>query len=396
MTTALLLQTSHWRDAAHDAVLTVAARELDPVQVVTATVDPERTERMTGLPAVAADRRTLLRTVRRVDAVVVIGGRPLASAAADEHVFGLADLYAIAMAARTAGKRFAMIGVAAGPLTSKRDAFLARRLMIGSALAVVDEPESAEVLVSAGVPSPIRVGADLAWLELQEPPVEPEPELDGIGGDLDHEKLWFAMTRPGVDAAGGEAVVARDLADVQESLADRLGVADPGVLIQAWRGGSASGADLESAAEIATELRQRNIRVRILPPPLSLAEVKDAMSRVVLCMTGHPHALMAAAAAGVGVLAWPADPADAAARTMSDWLAVPTLSGAPGSAPALVRTALARAGETLPVVREQIATAGEVVDLLRVLLTDGGELPRTPSTGRVDHTHVVRPTGVMR
>lgn len=395
MTTALLLQTSHWRDAAHDAVLTAAARELDPVQVVTATADPERTERMTGLPGVAADRRTLLRTLRTVDAIVVIGGRPLASSAATDHVLGLADLYAIAMAAKTAGKRFAMIGVGAGPLTTKRDAFLARRLMIGSALAVVDEPESADVLVAAGVPSPIRVGADLAWLELQEPPIEPEPEPDGLNG-IDHEKLWFAMTRPGVDAAGGGATVARHLAAVQESLAERLGVPDPGVLIQAWRGGTAAGSDLESAAEIATELRQRNIPVRVVPPPLSLAEVKDAMSRVVLCVTGHPHALMAAAAAGVGVLAWPADPADLAARAMSDWLAVPTLPGTPESVPTLVRAALAQAGETLPVVREQIATAGEVVDLLRVLLTDGGELPRTPSAGRIDHTHVVRPTGVMR
>lgn len=395
MTTALLLQTSPWRDAAHDAVLAAAARELDPIRVVTATADPERTERMTGLPGVAADRRTLLRTLRTVDAVVVLGGRPLASAADADHLLGLADLYTIAMAARTAGRRFAMVGVAAGPLTTKRDAFLARRLMIGSGLAVVDEPESAEVLVAAGVPSPIRVGADLAWLELQGPPIEPEPEPDDRNG-VDHEKLWFAMTRPGVDAAGGSAAVAGHLAALRAALAARLGVPDAGVLIQAWRGGTAAGADLECAAEVATELRQRNIPVRILPPPLSLSDVKDAMSRLVLCVTGHPHALMAAAAAGVGVLAWPADAADPAARTMSDWLAVPTLPGAPGSAPALVRDALARAGETLPVVREQIATAGEVVDLLRVLLTDGGELPRTPSAGRIDHTHVVRPTGVMR
>jgi len=394
MTTALLLQTSHWRDAAHDAVLTAAARELDPVQVVTATADPGRTERMTGLPGVGTDRRTLLRTLRTVDAVVVVGGRPLAPSATDQ-VLGLGDLYAIAMAARTAGKRFAMIGVAAGPLGTKRDAFLARRLMIGSALAVVDEPESAEILVSVGVPSPIRVGADLAWLELQEPPTEPALDSDGWSA-ADHEKLWFAMTRPGVDAAGGGAAVAREVASVHEALAERLGVDDPGVLIQAWRGGTASGADLESAAEIAAELQRRNIRSRILPPPLSLSEVKDAMSRVVLCLTGHPHALMAAAAAGVGVLAWPADPTDPTARTMSDWLSVPSLTGVPGSVPALVQAALARAGETLPVVREQIATAGEVVDLLRVLLTDGGELPRTPSAGRIDHTHVVRPTGVMR
>lgn len=426
MTTALLLQTSHWRDAAHDAVLIAAARELDPVQVVTATADPDRTKRMTGLPAVPADLRTLLRTARSVDAVVVIGGRPLASDAGFDHELGLADLYAIAMAARTAGKRFAMIGVAAGPLATRRDAFLARRLMISSALAVVDEPESAQALVGAGVPSPIRVGADLAWLELQQPPSEPHLEAAGsnhpdsnpgfstdfsadlsadfnagfnadLNADFNHgERLWFAMTRPEVDAAGGGAAVARDMAAVQGSLADRLGIPDPGVVIQAWRGGIASGADLESAAEIAAELRQRSVPVRVLPPPLTLAEARDAMSRVVLCVAGHSHALMAAAAAGVGVIAWPTDPTDQAARTMSDWLAVPILSGAPESAPALVESALARAGETLPVVREQIATAGEVVDLLRVLLTDGGELPRTHSAGHLDHAHLVRPTGVMR
>lgn len=392
MTTALLLQTSLWRDAAHDAVLTAAARELDPIQVVAATADPERTRRMTGLPVVAADRRTLLRTLRSVDAVVVIGGRPLASAAATDHVFGLADLYTLAMAARTAGKRFAMIGVAAGPLTTRRDAFLARRLMIGSAMSVVDEPDSAEILVRAGVPSPIRVGADLGWLELQEPPVEPTADPDNADA-RPGEELWLAMTRPGVEAAGGVGVVAETVAAVLGSLADRLGVPDPGALIQGWRGGVASGADLECAAEIAAELRRRDFQARVLPPPLSLAEIRDAMSRVALCVTGHPHALMAAAAAGIGVIAWPDD---RSSRTMSDWLGVPTLPGSPESAAGLVDRALAAAGDTLPVVREQIATAGEVVDLLRVLLTDGGELPRTPSAGRIDHAHVVRPTGVMR
>lgn len=392
MTTVLLLQTSPWRDAAHDAVLTAAARELDPIRIVAATSDPERTERMTGLPVVAADRRTVLRTLRSVDAVVVVGGRPLASAATNDQVLGLAELYALAVATRTAGKRFAMIGVAAGRLESRRDAFLARRLMIGSAMAVVDEPDSAQILQSAGVPSPIRVGSDLAWLELQEPPPGPAEEPDRRDADPG-EEIWFTMTSPGVEAAGGPAVVARKIAAVQSSLAARLHVPDPGVLVQGWRGGAASGADLEVAAEVSGELRRQDVRARVLPPPLSLTEVRDAMTRVALCVTGHPHALMAAAAAGVGVIAWPDDRPH---QTMSEWLGVPALPKSSGSVAGAVDRALAAAGETLPVVREQIATAGEVVDLLRVLLTDGGELPRTPSAGRVDNAHLVRPTGVMR
>jgi len=397
MTTALLLQTSRWRDAAHDAVLTAAARELDPINVVAATVDPERTRRMTGLPTVAADRTPVLRPLRSVDAVVPVGGRPLASGASTNHVFSLSDVYAISVATRAAGKRFCMIGVAAGPLTSRRDAFLARRLMITSALAVLDEPGSAELMVDAGVPSPVRVGAHLAWLELQEPPDQPEraerterPSDDRPGSaDAAPHDLWFAMTRSGVQARGGAEAVADQLAAVQSALADRLRAAEPGVWVQGWRAGVASGDDLEAVAEVAAALGERGVPSRVVPPAMTLHEARDAISKAALCVTGHPHALMAASAAGVPLIAWPHSPAS---RTLAEWLAVPTL---PAAATPTVQAAFERAGATLPVVRQQIATAGEVVDLLRVLLSDGGALPRTPSAG-LDKSHWLRPTGVMR
>ncbi|HEY9291901.1 MAG TPA: hypothetical protein VIP98_11525 [Microlunatus sp.] len=395
MTTALLLQTSRWRDAAHDAVLTAAARELDPVRVVAATVDPDRTRRRTGLPAIAADRSTVLRSLHSVDAVILVGGRTLASAASSNHVLGMADVYALSVATRAAGKRFAMIGVAAGPLSTRRDMFFARRLMITSSLAVLDEPSSADLLVAAGVPSPVRVGAHLGWLELQQPPEsasaesrDRRPALVGQPDRLPGEDLWFAMTRTGVEARGGAAAVAGQLAAIQAALVERR-QAPAGVLVQGWRGGVASGDDLEAVAEVADELRRYAVPVRVVPPAIALAEVRDAISRVALCVTGHPHALMAASAAGVALIAWPHSPAS---RTLAEWLEVPTL---PGSATGAVKDAFDRAGHTLPVVRQQIATAGEVVDLLRVVLTEGGELPRTATAGMAKD-HRLRPTGVMR
>jgi hypothetical protein len=389
MTTALLLQTSRWRDAAHDAALTAAARELDPIRVVAATADPDRTRRRTGLTAIAATRTAVLRALRRVDAIVLLGGRPLASAATDNHVFGLADLYAISIATRTAGKRFVLLGVAAGPLTGRRDAYLARRLMISGALAVLDEPTSAERLIQAGVPSPVRVGAHVGWLELQRPPTGPDDRSDQDGFDRrPGEQLWTTTTRSGVDARGGAEVIVEELAAVQAALARRLDPPAPGVVVQAWRGGVASGDDLEAASEVATGLRLRRIPARVVAPALTLAEERDAMASVTLCVTGHPHAMMAAAAAGIGLIGWPNSPGT---QALAEWLDVPTL---PGAAEQVVDRALAGAGEVLPRVRQQIAAAGEVLDLLRVLLSDGGELPRMPS-GSAGQPRL-RPTGVMR
>lgn len=379
MTTVLLLQTSRWRDAADDAALIAAAAALDPIRVMVATADPERTERVTGLPAIAAHRTAILRTMTVIDAVVVLGGRPLSSHARDQHLFSLPELYAVLTAFRTYGKQLALVGVGAGPLTTRRDAFCARQLVGGSAFTVLDGPTSVGYLSEAGAPSPMRVGADLAWLQLQTPPHV----------EATDDQVWCPLTRADVTANGGPAAVAEQLVHVMDAVARRLGH-DNSVTVQAWRCGVAAGEDLEAMSELAVALTARGLRAEVAPPPISLEAEKDLLSRAAFCVCADPHAMMTAEAAGVPLLAWPHDSVAEAAALR---LAMPML---PGDAGDCVDAAFAHAGTALPLVRTQVAAASEVADLLKMLLSHGVDMPRLHQGSSHDQIHGLRPTGVMR
>ncbi|WP_121253808.1 hypothetical protein [Nocardioides ferulae] len=390
MTTVLLLQTTRTRDVADDAVLEVLARELAPASVLAATTDPERTSRMTDLPAVPANRAALLRTLTTVDALLLVGGRPLhagAGAAAAAEAFTLPVLYALTAAFRVAGKRVALLGVGADELTG-RDALLARHVVSGSALTVLDSPASAGHLTAAGLPAPLRVGADLAWLALQAPPRDRQPAE--AGGDV-----WTSVDASAVAAMGGLDAAARTLAEVVAAVSARA--AGSGRLaVQAWHPGPSAGADLDAASALVSLLTDSyGLPAAVTPPAASLAEQHDLLGRAGFAVASQPHAVMTAAAAGVPLLACPADAIAAGGAARLD---VPVLPAGPaiarGQLPRLVDEAVAGTGAVLAAVRQHVAGAGEALDLLRLLLSEGEGPIGSPSG--TDPTLAPRPTGVMR
>ncbi|MFC7497524.1 MULTISPECIES: hypothetical protein [unclassified Nocardioides] len=397
MSTVLLLQTTRERDAADDTALMVAARELAPMRVVAATHDPERTGRVTAVPTVAANRVAVLRMLPTVDALVVLGGRPFrggpagpAGGAATE-VLSLGALYGVTTAFRLAGKPVALVGVGADRV-SGRGAVLSRRAVHGSALTTLDAPTSVRHLTDAGLPTPLRLGAHLGWLDLQDPPTE----RPGAG------PIWSCVRARDVAVLGG----ADGLADLLASVvaATRARFPEPsGVVLQAWRPGLGAGADLDAAHEVAGRLRCRaevgGIPVDVAAPQLSLRDQREVMAGALFAVCGHQHALMAAAAAGVPLLAWSRDPHDA---DLAGRLEVPVLPASAGAAPvdaavdAAVEAAIDRGGRTLAAVRQEVAAAGEVLDLLRLLLTQGETSVGPVRAAASDQLPGPRPTGVMR
>ncbi len=378
MTATLLLQPSRWRDVAADAALVATSAALGPIQVLVAAAEPERTQRATGLSTIAATPTAVLRALPLVDSVVVLGGRPLSSRARDAHLFGLAELYALMTAVSTTGRRFALVGVAAEALTTRRDAFFADRLVRGSSLTVLDNAESALHLTAAGAPGPLRVGADLAWLQALDPP---RPVSGGT-------EVWCPLTFLDVAANGGAEVTAQLVAGVCAAVSRQLQT-DSSVVVQAWRCGFGAGDDLEAASDVAAALHRLGVRARCAIPPLTLAAERDLLSRAQLCISCDPHTTMAASTAGVPLIAWPHDSATEVAASR---LHLPLL---PDSPEAVVAAALAR-GSGLAVVRQQSVAASETADLLRVLLTRGAELATYQRIPRTEHFQGIRPTGVMR
>ncbi len=379
MSSALLLQTTRRRDAADDAALAVVARELFPANVVAATADPDRTAQVLDVPVVAATPASLLRMMTAVDTLVLLGGQPLQAETGTE-VLGLSGVYSVATAYRLAGKRVALVGVGVGEV-SGRSGRLVRQTVLGSSLTVLDSETSARHVASVGVPAPFRVGPDLAWLDLQDPPAAEAP-----GGPV--------RVPVGVDdvaAAGGAPAVAALLTPVLEAVLGQVRTAS-GVVVQARRRGAAAGDDLDAADAVATLLGRAGLDVAVEPTARTLRAQRDDVGRSSFALCAHPHAMMTAAAAGVPVLAWPQDDCG---RAVARELEIPSVTGAaevPGGVDLVVEAAARRSGSVHSAARRQIAAAGDVLDLLALLVSQGDSTVRPLGQGGDELPH--RPTGL--
>ncbi|WP_168929650.1 hypothetical protein [Nocardioides sp. GY 10127] len=363
MSTALILQTTPWRENADDAALAVLARELegvDGIDVVAATAEPARTRRVTGLPTVPVDLAHLLRVAPRTQTLVVLGGRPLAGRR--ESLLSLRALTALSHAYRASGRRTAFVDVGAGRLSARR-ATAARRLLAGSSLTVLDSAESAARLAAIGLPTPIRVGAHLGWFLLQD-----LPRRERTAGPL------VVVDDGTLLAGGGPAVLADRIAwELGRAPANGLaGAPDPRrVCVQARRPGAAAGADLDAAQSLALGLRHKGLAPVVLPPSASLVAQRDLLATGTRVLGADAETLLAAAAAQTPVTSWP------------------TGQRAGGL--------LAHLGDRGPsAVREQVAAAGEVLDLLVLLLTEGVGTTAHPSHRSHLQASRLRPTGVTR
>ena len=281
--TALLLQTTRWRDVTDDAALLVTAAALDPISVLAATTEPQRTGRVTGLSTIAASTGAVLRNLSRFSTLVVLGGRPLSSSAADGHLLSLGGLHALTAAVAAGGRRVAFVGVGAEHISGHRDAFYARRLMKRSSFTAVDGVQSVSHLAAAGAPWPMRTAPDLAWLALQDPPAQ----LSGCS------EVWVPLTRLDVEAHGGASATADALTAIAAAV-EQQKQSSTSVVVQGWRVGTYAGEDLEAAGQVVSALAQRGTRARVACPPDSLAAERDLLSRARLCVCSQVHTLMAA------------------------------------------------------------------------------------------------------
>jgi polysaccharide pyruvyl transferase WcaK-like protein len=283
----------------------------------------------------APDRRTAWRWLPSAAAVAFIG---------TDRAWGpgrgkLAESLALTLVAQTRACRVALLGVRAEPVHDRRSRLLARSLAERADLVVLADDRSAQALVDAGSPAPLRVGADPVWA--------------GLGGPLpptDRRDVVVAAVRS-TDAAGALVEPLRTLASFGLSLA-----------LQPWERhmGDATRhcAVLGEALGPATE---------VLAP---LHDIEDARRRFAgarLVVAGSPHALMAAAAADTPFVA----AGGTGAARIAD--ALGQLASRNGDLPHALVAALEAAPPDPASVAAEIEAAEEGFRLLRLLLSDGEE-----------------------
>ena len=264
-----------------EALLQAFAGGLEGFGPVAASADPTATTAEHGVAAVHRDDvRRVANEIARADGVVVAGGtifKTLHPSSGRAPLSLLRRTAALAAMTRGLRKPLALVGVGAAPLRGRPAATLARAIVRAATLLILRDEESAAHLAEAGAPTPMRVGADAAW-------------------------TLVGMERPALDAGDDRPIVValshlaggRDLAD---RLAAGLGpVVASGLTVRLdpWQ----PEGDAELAAAVAARLE-----AEVAPPPADLLSASRDMAGARLVLAQRFHALVAAAAAGVPVLA---------------------------------------------------------------------------------------------
>ncbi|MEJ7648530.1 MAG: hypothetical protein WKF57_05670 [Nakamurella sp.] len=398
MSRVILLQTSLSRDVGDDDALIATARSVTEhaaaadisIDLIAATDEPGRTAAVTGLPAIRAVAGTVRRVWDSSSTVVVLGGT-LGAGRATSAV-PLAELSVLGMWAQASGRRLALVGVRVEPARSRTEGSLLRRVVHGASLTVAADANSAEALTAVGVPAPVRVGSHPWWLGLS----GPRAVIDTRRG------LWCVVGELDLRVQGGADTVAATIARLHRDNA--TGEAE--VVVQAWRRGRFSGADLVAAAEVEAALHALRIPVRLAGPPRTLAEQRDAVAGAALVVAANPRAQAAAFCAGVPVAGW-----HAAEHPVSRSLGIGAVLTGPAGLSVLRRPD----GGTATVATEREDDAAAVLALLSILVTGGRSALEPTPTRRVppgsapaplptdrspalpgQQRRTVRPLGVLR
>lgn len=245
-----------------------------------------------GLPGheiVRADRapgaESLVREARRC-AAVVMAGTAIGSTASSLRVAALAS---------AAGHRpLACVGLSVDPVRRASTATLARRALGRAALLLLADEQSAEHLAATGMPLPLRVAADPAWLALTPAP-RPEAPGEHIVVVINSRVGWH------LERALAAALVTVARAGRQVRL---VGWQDPG------------GGDEEMVSRLVLNVLAEvpNGAVKEAAP-LSLSEAAARFADAHAVVALRRRAVYASAAAGVPVVAVPAEPGLAAAAS---------------------------------------------------------------------------------
>lgn len=359
------------RNPGDEALLAAFCHALGPDALIVTSQDPAATEREHGVTAMVPSATNVAAWLRRGRHLVVGGGTVFKTlhptSGRRPHSLLLRTL-AITRAARSRGITVSMVGVGAGRLPTPRARRLARAVATHADLLVLRDEESATVLAEAGVPTPLRVGADPAWtlfdtpfddLTLRrDPRSTPEPEAGSLlvalshhagGPDLDHH-LAAAIT------------ASRSVTRVE---------------LQPWQHDDAAH-DRQLAHSVATRLAalRPDLPVTIAEAPHDLHQAAAHTTHHALVLGLRFHALLAAAAVGTPFVAVAHEPKLAGLATRFDQIWVP-----PHASPAVLGHAIDR-GFSRPapertVARLEAARAAEAFGLLRLVLTGGAEVTTT-------------------
>lgn len=331
-----------------------------------ATARPADTERLLDVATLPATPGATLRAAARADALVVGGGTVFKELhpSSGRPAGGLLRRAAALTSAFHARRRpVALIGVGAAPIGHPTHRQLARSIARHADLLVLRDAESAEVLVGMGVPSPLRVGADLSWLAATPPARcdEPTPGAAPISLAVSH-------------LAGGDDLIDRIVVGLRP-------VVEAGrcVAVEPWQGSPRLGADGRIAVRVARSL---GVGARVVPPPRDLADATQRAAGRAAVVAMRFHAAVAAAEAGTPFVAVAHEPklVAIARATGQPTIAVDDPAHAIAAA---VTQALLGTPPSSEAIAEQHRRAEATADLLGIVLCGEGD------AGRLAHLDLV-------
>ncbi|HEX6392527.1 MAG TPA: polysaccharide pyruvyl transferase family protein [Acidimicrobiales bacterium] len=242
----------------------------------------------------------------------------------------------------------ALVGVSAGgPLTAS-ERWAARRLVRRADLVLLSDDESASCLAGAGVPAPIRVAADPAWMSLS----------PAASGPSSGQSVVVAL-----DASAARGVQTELFLGLRE-----LALHGVRVDLLPWTG--LGTADFALAEELFAEIRSAGGLAEIVPPAMDLTGAAEAMAESGAVVAMRYRAIHAAAAAGVPVVGIAVETRirGLACRLHQTWL--PPAGFRESLAPSVLRAADS-AGPSPAAVKEEVARAEAGLALLRLVLERG-------------------------
>jgi len=242
----------------------------------------------------------------------------------------------------------ALVGVSAGVPMRPSERWAARRLVRRADLVLLSDGDSASRLAGAGVPSPMRVAADPAWLSL----------VPASSGPVSTRSVLVAL-----DANVEQSVKLELFLGLNE-----LGAQGVRVDLLPWAGLGTS--DFAFAERLALDLRAQGRLADIIPPAGDLAGVTESMAEPGAVVALRYRAIHAAAAAGVPVVGIAVENR---IRALTRRLGQVCLPRAEFGA-SLASTVLNAADSSAPspaVVKEEVARAEAGLALLRLVLEHG-------------------------
>jgi polysaccharide pyruvyl transferase WcaK-like protein len=233
----------------------------------------------------------------------------------------------------------ALLGVRAAPSRGRLSRVLVRALVMRADLLVLADEASAQALVAAGVPAPLRVGTDPAWAAV----AGPSP---------------FVERRDVVMVAVGPRDQQAELADPLRELA----AAGLQIALQPWERTPSEAT--RQAHALAEEL---GCGAELLDPVADLDAARRRFAGARLVVASSPRALIAAAAAETPFVATSATHERRRARGLAQRAATDR------DLPRALAAGIAAEPPSPEAVRTEIAAAEESFRLLRLLLSEGAE-----------------------